>query len=90
MQAALERPTVHLRIVTTAPGAAVRVDGRDVGATPLELDAAAYEAHRVRVTLDGGRVWRRTLYLRPPGRTLSIDEPGAVRVADDLGKRVRP
>jgi hypothetical protein len=86
----LERPTAHLRIVTTPSGAPVRIDGRDVGATPLELDAAAYEGHRVRITLANGRVWRRNLYLRPPGRTVSIDEPGAVRVADDLGKRVRP
>lgn len=90
VQLTLERPSARLRIVTATPGAAVRVDGRDVGATPLELDAAAYEQHRVRVTLDGGRVWRRNLYLRPPGRTVSIDEPGAVRVADDLGKRVSP
>jgi hypothetical protein len=90
VQLVLERPTAHLRIVTTPPGAPVRLDGRDVGTTPLELDAAGYEGHRVRVTLGSGRVWRRNLYLRPPGRTVSIDEPGAVRVANDLGKRVRP
>jgi len=95
IQLVLTRPQARLRIVSTPPGASVRLDGRDVGLTPLELDADAYELHFLRIERDG-RVWRRKLYLRPPGGNvrvgarLLINEPGAVRVAHDLGEGVRP
>ncbi len=96
VQLTLSRPQTRLRIVSATPGALVRLDGREVGATPLELDADAYELHFIRVELDG-RVWRRKIYLRPPGgnvhvgaRESLINEPGAIRVAHDLGERVRP
>ncbi|HWE31146.1 MAG TPA: PEGA domain-containing protein [Polyangia bacterium] len=89
VQLALERPLARLRVTSTPPGAAVRLDGRDVGVTPLELDSAAYELHRLRLERDG-RVWRRKVYLRPPGRAVSVDQAGAIRVANDLGERVRP
>ena len=72
------------------------VDGREVGATPLDLDAAAYELHHLQLELEG-HVWKRKIYLRPSGGLVrvggnrrSVDEPGAVRVAHDLGERVRP
>jgi hypothetical protein len=96
VQLTLTRPQARLRIVSTTPGAPVRLDGRDVGATPLELDADAYEEHVIRVERDG-HVWRRKIYLRPPGRDVHvgarnslINEPGPIRVAHDLGERVRP
>jgi hypothetical protein len=96
VQLTLERPTARLRVTSTPPGAAVRLDGRDVGVTPLELDAPAYELHHVHLERDG-HVWKRKVYLRPPGalvrvgaRRPLVDETGAVRVAHDLGERVRP
>jgi hypothetical protein len=95
VQLTLARPTVRLRVTSTPPGASVRLDGRDVGTTPLDVDAAAYELHHVRLERDG-HVWKRKIYLRPPGGVVrvgarrSVDEAGAIRVADDLGQRVRP
>ncbi|HEY1586063.1 MAG TPA: PEGA domain-containing protein, partial [Polyangia bacterium] len=96
VQLTLSRPQARLRIVSTTPGALVRLDGREIGATPLELDADAYELHFIRVELDG-HVWHRKIYLRPPGgsvhvgaRAPSVDQTGAIRVAHDLGERVRP
>jgi PEGA domain-containing protein len=99
VQLTLARPVARLRVTSTPAGAAVRLDGRDIGATPLELDADAYELHHVQLELDG-HVWKRRIYLRPSGGAVrvgpgvptrrSVDEPGPVRVAHDLGKRVRP
>ncbi|HEX8953930.1 MAG TPA: PEGA domain-containing protein, partial [Polyangia bacterium] len=96
VQLVLERPPARLRVTSTPPGAAVRLDGRDVGVTPLELDAPAYEEHQLRIERDG-RVWKRKIYLRPPGRIVHvgaaerlIDQTRAIRVAHDLGERVRP
>ena len=71
VQLTLARPQARLHIVSTVPGAAVKLDGRDVGTTPLELDADAYELHVIRVELDG-HVWRRKLYLRPPGGNVHV------------------
>ena len=63
VQLVLSRPQARLRFVSTPPGASVRLDGHDVGVTPLELDADAYEQHSIRMQLDG-RTWRRKIYLR--------------------------
>jgi hypothetical protein len=95
VQLTLERPLARLRVTSTPSGAAVRLDGRDIGATPLDVDAAAYELHHLLLELDG-HVWRRKVYLRPQGGAVrvgprrSVDETGAIRVAHDLGERVRP
>ncbi|MGZ3430133.1 MAG: PEGA domain-containing protein, partial [Polyangia bacterium] len=95
VQLTLARPTARLRVTSTPPGATVRLDGRDIGTTPLDVDAAAYELHHVHLERDG-HVWKRKIYLRPPGGAVrvgarrSVDETGAIRVADDLGERVRP
>jgi len=87
--AATAHPTARLRVTSTPPGAAVRLDGRDVGFTPLELEAAAFAVHHVRIALDG-HVWRRRVHLRASGARVSVDEPGPIRVAHDLRQRVRP
>jgi hypothetical protein len=73
VQLVLERPLAHLHVNSTPAGAAVRLDGRDLGATPLDVDAAAYEEHHLRIELDG-RVWKRKIYLRPPGRTVRVGD----------------
>ena len=74
VQLVLERPLAHLRVSSTPPGAAVRLDGRDLGATPLDVDAPAYEEHHLRIDL-GPRVWKRKIYLRPPGRLVKVGSP---------------
>jgi hypothetical protein len=73
VQLVLERPLAHLHVNSTPAGAAVRLDGRDLGPTPLDVDAAAYEEHHLRIELDG-RVWKRKIYLRPPGRTVRVGD----------------
>jgi hypothetical protein len=96
VQLALARPTATLRVTSTPPGAAVTLDGDPAGTTPLDIAAPAYEPHRL-VIEGNGHVWRRRVYLRPPSATVhvggarrSIDQTGTVRVAHDLGQRVRP
>ena len=49
VQLVLSRPQARLRFVSTPPGATVRLDGHDIGVTPLELDADAYEQHSIRL-----------------------------------------
>jgi len=77
VQLTLSRPQARLRIVSNPPGAAVRLDGRDVGVTPLELDADAYELHVIRFERDG-RVRHKKIYLRPPAGSVTVGARGAV------------
>jgi hypothetical protein len=49
--------TGELRIESRPAGAAVYVDGRPVGTTPMVISAVAAGAHQVRMELDGYRPW---------------------------------
>ena len=52
-----------LSIETRPPGARVRVDGRDVGVTPLTVSPLSPGSHRLELQLPGYRLWSSTLTL---------------------------
>jgi serine/threonine-protein kinase len=52
-----------LSIETRPPGARVRVDGRDVGVTPLTVTPLAVGSHSVELQLRGYRQWSSTVTL---------------------------
>jgi serine/threonine-protein kinase len=52
-----------LAIVTRPPGARVRVDGRDVGVTPLTVTPLQPGPHSVELQLQGYRPWTATVTL---------------------------
>jgi len=52
-----------LSIETRPPGARVRVDGRDVGVTPLTVTPLAVGSHSVELQLRGYRQWSSTVIL---------------------------
>jgi hypothetical protein len=52
-----------LSIETRPPGARVRVDGRDVGVTPLTVSPLNPGSHRLELQLPGYRLWSSTLTL---------------------------
>jgi serine/threonine-protein kinase len=52
-----------LSIETRPPGARVRVDGRDVGVTPLTVTPLDPGPHRLELQLPGYRLWSSTLTL---------------------------
>jgi hypothetical protein len=52
-----------LSIETRPPGARVRVDGRDVGVTPLTVTPLGPGSHSVELQLSGYRLWSSTLTL---------------------------
>lgn len=60
----LARPPARLRIVSTPPGAAVSVNGRGAGKTPLLLPVMRFEAARIDVRLAGHKPWRQTVYVK--------------------------
>ena len=72
------------RISVTAGGAAARVwlDGRQVGAAPLEFEVASGQEHVVEVDAgDGYMPWRRTVMVHP-GRSMSLDARLTRRAAE--------
>ncbi len=82
----LARPTARLRVTSTPPGATVHLDGREIGLTPLDVDAAAYELHHVRLERDG-HVWKRKIYLRPPAGAVRAGPPGPFSRSAPPGRR---
>jgi hypothetical protein len=50
-----------LSVETRPPGARVRIDGRDMGATPLTLTTLSPGTHAVELQLRGYRVWSSTV-----------------------------
>jgi hypothetical protein len=67
----LERPPATLRVLSTPPGAEVRLRGRAVGTTPLELPVAGYESYELEIAHDG-HLRRRRVYLKPPLDTVEV------------------
>lgn len=70
--------TAALRIDTAAPGAAVSLDGRSMGRTPLVLSDLSAGEHSVRVQFaKGGVVDRRVVLAGGETVSLAIDAPAA-------------
>jgi hypothetical protein len=67
----LQRPPAVLRVLSTPEGATVHINGRLVGQTPLQLNAAGFKRYIVELELDG-RTTRRRVYLRPPQAVVDV------------------
>jgi formylglycine-generating enzyme required for sulfatase activity len=67
----LGAPEGAMRVVSTPAGAAITVDGRFAGTTPLTVRLAAGAPHQVDVSLAGHAPWRQSLTL-DPGRTVAV------------------
>jgi hypothetical protein len=57
----LVRPMVKLRIISSPAVASVRINGEEVGATPVTVEVPAYEQARVQLRKDGFLVWNKSL-----------------------------
>ena len=68
----LERPDHKLRITTTPPGAAVTVNGRPAGLTPLVANVRGYQHIRVRIERPGFEAWAEKVYAREPLTKLTV------------------
>jgi hypothetical protein len=66
MDVRLERPDHKLRITTTPPGAAVTVNGRPAGLTPVVANVRGYQHIRVRIERPGFESWAEKVYARDP------------------------
>jgi hypothetical protein len=61
----MDRPNALLKIVSAPSGAAVAIEGREVGKTPLVHRVDAYESYDIVVSADGMESNRRRLRPRP-------------------------
>jgi hypothetical protein len=64
LQATLQPILGRLLVVTTPPGAAVRIDGKSAGTTPLALPEMLAGSHEVEVSLEEHRTERRTVQVQ--------------------------
>jgi hypothetical protein len=67
----LERPPATLRVLSTPTGAEVRLRGRSLGVTPLDLPTAGYETYELEIVHEG-HTRRRRVYLKPPLDTVEV------------------
>jgi formylglycine-generating enzyme required for sulfatase activity len=83
----LQETDALLTVVTTPPGAAVTVDGRYRGATPLEAEVASGRAHAVMVAKPGYETVTRSMTIgRRASAVLRLDlveRLGIVRIESD-------
>jgi hypothetical protein len=82
----LQRPPATLHVTSTPSGAIVRVDGQQVGTTPVNLTVSGYEQHKVEIELNG-HVERRKVYLKPPLGSVDVEFTGNASRSGQLGTR---
>jgi hypothetical protein len=61
-----------LEIISTPPGASVKVDGTSRGTTPLELEGLPLGDHAVRLDLEGHRPWYGMVSIRASANRVEI------------------
>ena len=78
---AAESGPCHLLVISRPPDAAVYIDGKERGWTPLSLMGLAMGAHEVRVVLEGHQPWTKRVSLRPGAKTVTAElkREGAAR-----------
>jgi|GEM_PF-3345370 len=79
----LFRPKSMLVINSTPKGAAVTVNGRNVGVTPARISVSRYESVDVKVSKTGYKPWSSNQYLREPDLALqaSLESIGGNKAA---------
>jgi serine/threonine protein kinase len=87
-RASVPRAARVLRIRTTPPGAAVRLDGAKVGTSPLALSDVSPGTYRLDVQKDGYQAVERTLTVPPRGSTVVQETLSPAPAVVEL--RVRP
>jgi tetratricopeptide (TPR) repeat protein len=74
--------TGKIAVTSGGVGARVRLDGREVGEAPLELDVSSGQEHLIEVDAgEGYTPWRRTVMVHA-GRSLSLDARLTSRAAE--------
>jgi len=66
-------PTASLRVLSTPPGAQIRIDGQDRGTTPTTLSSLPAGRVRLELALKGYRTHTRDLILLPGDRLDTVD-----------------
>ena len=70
------RPIVTVVILSHPPGATVRVNGREVGKTPLSTDVAAFQHATILWSASGGAFKTQQVYPQAEGDRFTATLPG--------------
>jgi hypothetical protein len=72
VSAVLRRPDITLKVVSSPPGAIVTVEGKVIGRAPAAVEVSAFTKVYVTATLDGYKVWTRSVKVTGSDKTVQV------------------